>query len=278
LTPGASRRRRASARRLRFARLFGWLGAAFLLSGSPTATADDAGSPPFAAEAWRCEVPAHLLESPFALSRVAHRVSLAEPLKVVTIGSSSTSGAGASSPSATYPARLRAELARLFPGSPVTVVNKGIGGETARQMLARFQRDVVEQNPDLVIWQIGTNSALKRGSYQELVDSLDAGIAIARRANIDIMLMGPQKAPAFDAVPGHGTLVERVAAIAERNGVPFFNRYEAMRHWHASGQIAPGAAINRDGLHMTDQGYYCIGRLLGRMIANLAGAKLAVHR
>ncbi|HSE79503.1 MAG TPA: GDSL-type esterase/lipase family protein [Alphaproteobacteria bacterium] len=278
LTPGASRRRRASARRPRFAQLLGGFGAAFLLWGSPPATADDAGSAPFAAEAWRCEVPAHLLESPFALSRVAHRVSLAEPLKVVTIGSSSTSGAGASSPSATYPARLRAELARLFPGSPITVVNKGVGGETARQMLARFQRDVVEQNPDLAIWQTGTNSALKRGSYQELVDSLAAGIAIARRANIDILLMGPQKAPAFDAVPSHGTLVGGLAAIAETNGVPFFNRYEVMRHWHASGQIALGAAINRDGLHMTDQGYYCIGRLLGRMIANLAGEKLAVRR
>ncbi|HJS31315.1 MAG TPA: SGNH/GDSL hydrolase family protein [Alphaproteobacteria bacterium] len=278
VTPGVSRGRRALARRPLLVTLFGGVGAALVLFGPLAAVAEDAVSVRLAAEAWRCEVPAHLLESPFALPRVAHRLSLAEPLKIVAIGSSSTAGAGASSPSATYPARLQAELARLFPGSPIAVVNKGVGGESAKQMVARFQRDVVQQNPDLVIWQTGTNSALRRGSYEELVDNLGAGIAIARRANIDIVLMGPQKAPAFDAVPGHGARIEQVAAIAKTNGAPFFDRYAAMQHWHASGQIALGAAIDRDGLHMTDQSYYCVGRLLGRMIANLAAAKLAVSR
>lgn len=278
-TPGASQRQRAPARRRRpSVPRFAGVVAALLLCGALPALADEARPEKFAAESWRCDVPGHLLESPYTLPRVAHRLSLAEPLKIVAIGSSSTSGAGASSPRASYPARLQAELARLFPGSPIAVVNKGVGGETAQQMVARFQRDVVQQNPDLVIWQTGTNSALKRGSYQEVVDSLGAGIAIAHRANIDIILMGPQKAPAFDAVPGHGTLIERVAAIADANGVPFFNRYEAMRHWHASGQIPAAAAIDRDGLHMTDQSYYCVGRLLARMIANLAAAKLAASR
>ena len=266
------------ARRPLRLRTLGGVCAALLLGGSAVAMAQEATTATLAAEAWRCEVPAQLLESPFTLPRVAHRRSLAEPLKIVAIGSSSTQGVGASSPAAAYPARLQVELSRLFPGLPITVLNKGVGGETAKQMVARFQRDVVQQNPDLVIWQTGTNSALTRGSYDEFVETLVAGIAIARRANIDIVLMGPQKAPVFDAIPGHGTLIDSIGAIAEAKDVPFFNRYEAMRYWHASGQIAPGAAIDRDGLHMTDQSYYCVGRLMARMIANLAAAKLAVRR
>ena len=38
------------------------------------------------------------------------RIAQGKPLKIVAIGSSSTSGAGASSPAATYPSRLEAEL------------------------------------------------------------------------------------------------------------------------------------------------------------------------
>ncbi len=277
-TPGASQGRSALARRRLRMWTFGGVGVALLLGASVAAIADDARTARLVAEAWRCEVPAQLLESPFTLLRVAHRLSLAEPLKIVAIGSSSTAGAGASSSAAAYPARLQAELARRFPGSPITVVNKGVGGETAKQMVARFQRDVVQQDPDLVIWQTGTNSALKHGSYEEFIESLVAGIAIARRANIDVVLMGPQKAPVFDAIPSHGTLIDRIGAIAEAKDAPFFNRYEAMQYWHASGQIAPGAAIDRDGLHMNDQSYYCVGRLMARMIANLAAEKLAVRR
>ena len=43
----------------------------------------------------------------------------------------------------------------------MTVLNKGIGGEEAGQMDARFDADVVEEAPDLVLWQVGSNSVLR---------------------------------------------------------------------------------------------------------------------
>ena len=70
-------------------------------------------------------------------------------------------GAGASSSAATYPSRLEAELKARLPGLPITVVNKGIGGEEAAQMVARFDADVIEESPDLVLWQVGSNSVLR---------------------------------------------------------------------------------------------------------------------
>ena len=62
---------------------------------------------------------------------------------------------------ATYPSRLEAELKARLPGLPVTVLNKGIGGEEAPQMVARFEADVFEEAPDLVLWQVGSNSVLR---------------------------------------------------------------------------------------------------------------------
>jgi hypothetical protein len=37
----------------------------------------------------------------------------------------------------------------------ITVINRGVNGETAQEMLARFDRDVFAANPDLVLWQAG---------------------------------------------------------------------------------------------------------------------------
>ena len=47
---------------------------------------------------------------------------------------------------ATYPSRLEAELKAQLPGLPITVLNKGIGGEEAPQMVARFDADVIEES------------------------------------------------------------------------------------------------------------------------------------
>ena len=60
-----------------------------------------------------------------------------------------------------YPSRLAVELKALFPRVAITVLNRGVSGETARDMLARFDRDVIAEKPDLVLWQVGTNSVLR---------------------------------------------------------------------------------------------------------------------
>ena len=109
----------------------------------------------------RCSAPLEALSLEHAPSHFRERIAQGKPLKIVAIGSSSTSGAGASSRAATYPSRLEAELKAQLPGLPVTVLNKGIGGEEAPQMVARFEADVFEEAPDLVLWQVGSNSVLR---------------------------------------------------------------------------------------------------------------------
>src|SRR6185312_1463932 len=95
------------------------------------------------------------------LLRTSLALTAGDPLVIVAIGSSSTAGVGASSPAASYPSQLEADLRARFPGVPITVLNRGIGGEEAPQMLARFDRDVIAEKPDLVLWQVGTNGVLR---------------------------------------------------------------------------------------------------------------------
>src|SRR6185312_3650235 len=68
----------------------------------------------------------------------------------VAIGSSSTQGAGASSPAASYPSKLAVELQTRFPRNNITVLNRGVGGEEVREGLNRIRAtgaDVVLIDP-----------------------------------------------------------------------------------------------------------------------------------
>src|SRR4029453_10647460 len=114
-----------------------------------------AATPP----ALRCTAPEAVTHFKVSLPNTARAIRRGEALVIVAIGSSSTQGVGASDQAHTYPALLAEELQRRWSRLAVTVVNKGVGGETADQMLARFTRDVLPYRPQLVIWQTGSNSA-----------------------------------------------------------------------------------------------------------------------
>src|ERR1700730_3398936 len=57
-----------------------------------------------------CEGPTNLTHLDRPLSHLGEHLAAREPIKIVAIGSSSTAGAGASSPAASYPSRLAVEL------------------------------------------------------------------------------------------------------------------------------------------------------------------------
>src|SRR5262245_40844120 len=108
-----------------------------------------------------CIAPAESARFTRRLPRLAERVAQRRPINIVAVGSSSTAGVGASSSAATYPARLEVLLRERTPGvGMINVLNRGVGGEEIRDMLARFDRDVTAERPDLVLWQLCTNSVL----------------------------------------------------------------------------------------------------------------------
>ena len=192
-------------RRLLFAALIAGMGAGTV----PAVAADAKTSLPK-----HCAVPPELLRSEYKLPRVAAKLERGEAVRIVAIGSSSTAGTGASSRKASYPAQLEVDLEALFPGAEVTVLNRGVPGDTAASMKERFKRDALDPNPDLIIWQTGTNSALGGGNVEHFTADVLRGIRMARKKNIEIMLMGPQYAPRFESVSNRMTFIEHLRTIA----------------------------------------------------------------
>ena len=157
------------------------------------------------------------------LPNTARAIRSGKPLVIVAIGSSSTVGVGASDPAHTYPAVLAEELRHRWPQLAVTVINKGVGGELASQMLARFERDVLPYRPQLVIWQTGSNEALRREDIEGYAGTIREGISRLKVIKADIVLMDPQFAPAYARAahaPAHCGLYQCGGPRHERGRVP----------------------------------------------------------
>lgn len=209
------------------------------------------------------------------ITRLAKKLDAHEPVTIVAVGSSSTGGAGASSPAYSYPSRLERELRQRFPETSITVINRGINGEEAAAMMARMDA-VLEPRPDLVIWQLGTNTVLRDGNIPATAGVMQAGIARIRKTGADVLLIDPQFAPRVNAKPGASEMVGLIAYVAKQTHVPLFRRFVAMRHWHEDQAIAFDRFITADGLHLNDWGYSCLARLLAENITATVARSRAV--
>src|SRR5262245_39935902 len=218
-----------------------------------------------------CIIPPELAHFELPLPRAARRTAARQPLKIVAIGSSSTYGEGASSPEWSYPSRLRLELSYRFPSLDIAVVNRGVNGDNDHDKRARFERDVVAEKPDLVLWQLGTNSMLHGDPMERHLPVLQGGVAQLRQATAaDIVLIDPQYAPKVLRGTAPGAIVAMIEQTARATDSHLFRRYELMRRWREVEQLAFDKFISPDELHMNDWSYACVARALGTAIADAA--------
>jgi acyl-CoA thioesterase-1 len=216
----------------------------------------------------RCAAPPALTAIGPTLVHAASRIEHAKPLTIVAVGSSSTQGVGASAPALNYPSRLEAELRNRVPGADIRVVNRGKGGEDAAEELARLQRDVIAEVPDLVIWQVGTNGVLRRDDVEIDEVLLRRGVALLRQSGTDIVLMDLQYAPRVVERPAYAAMEQLIAEIAHHTHVGLFRRFALMQYWQAKHRPDAPPMIGADGLHMTDAGYGCLAAELAEALAS----------
>ena len=228
--------------------------------------------PPLAARAAspECDAPLDMVRLAKPLPRVAHKLASHEPVTIVAIGSSSTQGAGASSPTANYPSRLQVELSQRFPGHTFRVINRGVGGEEVDDMLKRFDQAVIAAKPDLVLWQLGTNSVLRDHAIDDHGVAIRMGLSRIRAIGADLVLIDPQFAPKVIAKPEAPHMVALIALTAKQADVDLFPRYDLMKRWRDVDHMDFKSFVSADGLHMNDWSYACWAKALSLAIADAA--------
>lgn len=199
------------------------------------------------------------------LPRTTARLKAGDLLRIVAVGSSSTTGLWVLSSEATYPEVMRRELARLRPQTRIEVINRGRIGETITGSMARFQRDVIAYGPDLVIWQLGTNDVAWGGRADGLKDQVTEGARMLKASGADVILMDLQYAPLVLASSQHSIMQAIIAEVAREQRVGLFPRFALMRRSIDAG-VPAGALLSWDGLHNSVAGYDCVGRALARAV------------
>jgi lysophospholipase L1-like esterase len=214
---------------------------------------------------WQCRAARDLLElgNPLEIARTA--VAEERDLRIVAMGSSSTQGYGASNPQYSYPAQLKMRLEKAMPGIQVHVWNKGIGGQDAAEMVERMRADVKPEHAHIVVWQVGTNSAIRRDPLTKFAEKLRAGIDIGHSLGANFVMMNLQYVPAVVALPDEEEYARVMADVAREKNAGLFRRFEIMRSWYNDG-MPYAQFVTNDGLHLNDFGQKCIGKLLSTAI------------
>lgn len=210
-----------------------------------------------------------IVQTHAVLTPLVQKIAQGRPIAILAIGSSSTEGVGASAKEKTYPARLQTLLGKAWPKSKIEIVNAGIGGETAPQTLVRLGTALIERHFDLVIWQVGTNDAVKGGDLDSFRDMVGEGIRLVRKTKTPLAILDPQFFPSVRNPVNYERYVTAVAEVAQQENVPVFTRYETMRQWHASDADAFKAALWSDGFHMSDAGYDCLARDMANALVGM---------
>lgn len=201
--------------------------------------------------------------------RLTRLLKAGEPARICLFGSSTTEGVGASSPETGFAPIFERTFAPYAPGG-LTVINRGIGGNGAREMHDRLQQ-VLDDRADLVLWQGGTNDAWQDVPVSTFIDTTREDLGTLRRSGCDLGMIGPQWCKMMEDCATFPPFRDAVPALALELGIPFFDRYTMMKSWCAEHHITR-EQLSPDGLHMNDFGYRLLGESVAHWIVDLTGA------
>ena len=221
-----------------------------------------------AAEGQKCEIPGYLLFGNNELKHVAEAVKKERRLTIAVVGTGSSILAGPDGPRSAYPARLEAALKQRLPSvavKVVTLVRTRMSAEDLAQGMAKL---LVDEKPDLVIWQTGTLDAIRRIEPDDFRAALDEGVETLHKGGADVILMNMQYSPRTDIMVALGPYADNMRVVAQQHEIQLFDRLAIMRHWSDTDAFDLYAA-GKDNV-LAQRVHDCIGRAIASMIIDAA--------
>ena len=227
----------------------------------------------------------HRILSVFALLGLTAVQALAELPTIVAFGDSTTAPRGTT---VVYATLLANELS--FAGAEVKVVNSGIAGNTTKNGAARFDKDVLEHHPEVVIIQFGINdsavdvwrkppASTPRVALQDYRKNLAAMVRTLKQRGARVVLMTPNpmtwtpilqklysSPPYLPKNPDGMNVVlrdyaEAVRVLAREEKVGMVDVYTAFKQADQNPKHKPGW-LCADGMHPDDAGHRIVASLL----------------
>ena len=143
----------------------------------------------------------------------------------------------------------------------VRVTTRTKTGQTADIMRRSMKDLLVDEKPNLVIWQTGTVDAIRRVDLDEFRAALEAGVETLQTGGADVILMNMQYSPRTESMIAVGPYADEMRLVAQQRDIPLFDRFAIMRYWSDEGAFDFYAAGRDNGL--AQRVHDCLGRAIG---------------
>ena len=244
-----------------------------LLAGSPAHGQDNAPPPAPAPFSQDCQAGGGAIVEESPLPNVAAALQTRKQVRILTIGASSAMRRSGRGP---HTEQIEQILEQAIKGLDVVMINRGVSGELAAQAAARIKNEVALNDPELVLWQVGTNDALAYVALDALEATIVGTISWLKAHRVDVVLVGLQYVDRMAQDEHYGQVRELLRRIAAAENVMIVRRYEAQRLLlQAEGS---GGGLVPDEFQRSEAGYACLSQYMARAITlGIFGQRLRVR-
>jgi lysophospholipase L1-like esterase len=227
-------------------------------AGDAPVRAQEPAAPPPLSKA--CQLADLTVATDHPLPNVAAALRDHKALRILAIGASAVRrGAGS------YVHQIEKLLEQANKGLDVVVINRGVSGELAADAAVRIKTEVALMEPNLLLWQVGTNDALASVPLDELEATVTGTIRWLKEHHVDVVLVGLQFVHPMAQDEHYKAVRELLRKIAAQENVIIIRRYEAMQFLSQAEQV-PADGVT-DALAQMEGGYECLAQYVARAIA-----------
>lgn len=160
------------------------------------------------------------------------------------------------------------KLRPLYPEMSFEILNCGVGGDQTAELLARVQKDVVEEHPDVVVLEVGINDVWRRFTSEEFITPEESEanyrslVETILKTGAKLLLIEPFVLNVSDKQRFHPYLTklnESIRSIAQEKGLTLIPLDEIFKG--VTQDIDP-KNFAADGVHPTHRGCRYIADLV----------------
>jgi lysophospholipase L1-like esterase len=205
-----------------------------------------------------CQPGASALAADTALPHVAAALARGKTLRILSFGAAP----GRIRARGDYSGVIESMLERTLRGIDVVMINRGVSGELAANAAFRMKNEVALNEPDLVLWQVGTNDALAYVPAEDFAAAVRDQLVWLKDHKIDVVLVGLQFASEMLRDAHYKAIRDTLRKVAAEEEVPVIRFYEAMQIVNGPTAATPAA----EDFERDEAGYNCLAQYVARAI------------
>jgi acyl-CoA thioesterase I len=207
-----------------------------------------------------CQIGDTAIATEHPLPNVAAALKDRKELRILAIGASSSRRGGRGS----YTDQIEKLLEQANKGIDVIIINRGVSGELAADAARRVKSEVALNEPNLVLWQVGTNDALAYVPLDEIADTVTDTIHWLKAHKVDVALVGLQFVHRMAQDEHYRAVRNLMRKIAAQENVVIVRRYEAMELIAQASGDDPNSVP--DMFERAESSYECLSQYVARAI------------